>query len=318
MTELYKIHYPLDNNIYQASDQVVVMGYFDGVHKGHQAVIKAAREKADKLCLPLAVLTYTPYPGVVFEKQSLPWHDLTPLDEKVALLGELGVDRVYCLNLTSALSTLKPEDFVEQVLLALRAKAVVAGYDHLYGRPADRADMAHLPEYAQGRFEVITVGKKTLAGDDAAAKVASRDIRAALADGDLDFANDNLGRAHRTTGIVVHGDARGRTLGFPTINVWTPELETLPALGIYVVRVQIAGQTVKGMASIGRNVTFEANRPVTVEINLLDFKQAVYGEPVKVDWLQYLRGEVAFDSAEDLIAQLERDREDTREYFKKN
>lgn len=318
MTELYKIHYPLDNNTYKATDQVLVMGYFDGVHKGHQAVIRAAKERADELGLPLAVLTYTPYPGVVFEKQSLPWHDLTPLDEKVALLGKLGVDRVYCLNLTSRLSALEPENFVEQVLLPLQAKVVAAGYDHLYGRPADKANMAHLSGYAQGRFEVLTVGKKTLVGDEAAEKVASRDIRAALADGDLDFANASLGRAHRTTGIVVHGDARGRTLGFPTINVWTPELETLPALGIYVVRVQIAGQTVKGMASIGRNVTFEANRPVTVEINLLDFNQAVYGEPVKVDWLQYLREEVPFDSVDDLVAQLERDREDTREYFKKN
>lgn len=316
MTELTKLHYPLNNNLKVAEPQVLVMGYFDGVHLGHQVVIKRAKEEADRLGLPLAVLTYTPYPGLVFQKLPLPWHDLTPLDEKVALLSKLGVARVYCLNLTSMLSELEPQSFVDEVLMPLSPRVVVAGYDHLYGAREKQADMAHLPNYARNRFDVVTVAKTALAGQNH--KIASRDIRAALADGDLDFVKASLGRHHETSGVVVHGDARGRTLGFPTINIWTPEQESLPAIGVYVVSVAILGQQVMGMASIGRNVTFGKDRPVTVEINLLDFDQAVYGEPVRVKWLQRLRGEVAFESAEALIEQLERDRQDTRNYFEKD
>lgn len=316
MTELIRIHYPLDSQTIETTDQVLVMGYFDGVHRGHQAVIKKAKEEANRRGLPLAVLTYTPYPGLVFKKLPLPWHDLTPLNEKVTLLSKLGVDRVYCLNLTSSLAALAPQDFVDEVLMPLSPKAVVAGYDHLYGAREKQADMAHLAEYSADRFDVIAVGKESLPGQTD--KVASRDIRTALAAGDLDFVNASLGRVHQTTGTVVHGDARGRTLGFPTINIWTPEQESLPGIGVYVVSVNILGQRVMGMASIGRNVTFEKNRPVTVEINLLDFNQAVYGEPVKVEWLHYLRGEVAFDGADALVEQLKRDRQDTRRYFEKD
>ncbi|MBS9337190.1 riboflavin biosynthesis protein RibF [Fructobacillus parabroussonetiae] len=316
MTELYHIHYPLDDNQLPVRPQVLAMGFFDGVHLGHQAVIKAAKKQADKLGLPLAVLTYTPYPGLVFEKQPLPWRALTPLKQKVALLGKLGVDRVYVLNLTSSLAALPPEDFVEQVLLLLQAKAVVAGYDHLYGRQEEQADMAHLPEYAKSRFLVEAVQKTALSTDES--KVASRDIRRALASGDVDMAKQSLGRPHQTSGYVVHGDARGRTLGFPTINIWTNEEESLPGIGVYVVSVQLAGRLVQGMASIGRNVTFEKGRPVTVEINLFDFDEAVYGEFVRVNWLHYLRGEVAFTGAEALIEQLKKDRQNSLAYFKEN
>ncbi|MBS9336103.1 riboflavin biosynthesis protein RibF [Fructobacillus papyrifericola] len=316
MTELYQIHYPLDNNSLQARPQVLAMGFFDGVHLGHQAVIQAAKEQADRLGLPLAVLTYTPYPGLVFEKQALPWRALTPLKQKVELLEELGVDRVYVLNLTSALAALSPEQFVDQVLMPLQAKAVVAGFDHLYGRREEQADMAHLAEYAKGRFIVEAVSKTTLVNQDV--KVASRNIRQKLAEGDADFVKESLGRPHQTSGYVVHGDARGRTLGFPTINIWTSEEESLPGIGVYVVSVEIAGKRVLGMASIGRNVTFEKGRPVTVEINLFDFSKEVYGEFVKVDWLHYLRGEVAFSGAEALVEQLKKDREDSLKYFEEN
>ncbi|MCO0832501.1 bifunctional riboflavin kinase/FMN adenylyltransferase [Fructobacillus sp. W13] len=351
MTELIDLHYPFDGDNFIAEDQVIAMGYFDGVHKGHQAVIKAAKAKADELGLPLSVLTYTPYPGLVFEKKALPWRDLTPIAEKIALLSNLGVDRVYRLNLTSKLAGLKPTAFVDNVLLALHAKAVVAGFDHYYGPRAEQADMVHLQKFAQGRFDVVTVGKQTVGEMEAAtadasngnagtnssattddatsavstdssvakpdAKIASRTIRNQLEEGNVHAANAALGRVHHTTGTVVHGDARGRTLGYPTINIWTPEREFLPGIGVYAVRVEVAGQEVLGMASIGRNITFGEGRPVTVEINLLDWNEMIYGEPVKVYWDERLRGEVAFESVDGLIKQLEQDEAETRNYFKK-
>ena len=124
-----------------------------------------------------------------------------------------------------------------------------------------------------------------------------------------------MGRIYHTTGIVVHGEARGRELGFPTANVLTPELEWLPGIGIYAVKISIAGQWHIGMASIGRNVTFGDNRPITVEINILDFNQAIYGEDVIVAWHHHLRGEVKFNQVDDLITQLEKDKVATRTYF---
>ncbi|MBS9338064.1 riboflavin biosynthesis protein RibF [Fructobacillus sp. M2-14] len=317
MTELYDIHYPLDENNFIATDQVIAMGYFDGVHRGHQAVIAEAKKKAEEMGLPLSVLTYTPYPGLVFEKKELPWHDLTPIAEKVALLSSLGVDRVYRLNLTSKLAGLQPTAFVQNVLLPLKAKAVVAGFDHYYGAKDLQADMAHLQKFANGAFDVIAVQKQTLGQNDSQ-KIASRTIRKQLTEGDLEQVTAALGRTHHTTGTVVHGDARGCTLGYPTINIWTPETEFLPGIGVYVVRVEVDGQEVMGMASIGRNVTFGEGRPVTVEINLLDWSEMIYGEPVKVHWEHRLRGEVAFESVDGLIAQLENDEANTRKYFGKS
>ncbi|GAP00221.1 riboflavin biosynthesis protein RibF [Fructobacillus ficulneus] len=313
MTELINLHYPLTDLPQLNTDQVLAMGFFDGVHRGHQKVIKRAAQVAHDQGQPLAVLTYSPYPGLVFEKIAQPWHYLTPLAEKVDLLGQLGVDRVYCLQLTSHVADLDPEAFITGVLQPLRAATVVAGFDHKYGADKYEADMAHLPTYAKGRFEVVTVGKETLDADDR--KIASRQIRADLAAGDLTAVTASLGRVHQTTGLVVHGDARGRTLGYPTINIWTPELESLPGLGVYAVRTEVDGHWYDGMASIGRNITFEANRPVTVEINLFDFADQVYGETVKIEWHTKLRDEVKFTTVEALIDQLNGDRDQTKEYF---
>ncbi|GAP02617.1 riboflavin biosynthesis protein RibF [Fructobacillus pseudoficulneus] len=290
------------------------MGFFDGVHLGHQRVIQEAAKVAHRKDLPLVVLTYNPYPGLVFEKMNQPWHYLTPLEEKVKLLGKLGVDRVYCLQLTSHVSELAPEDFIQDVLLPLRAETVVAGYDHWYGAKKYQADMAHLPDFAKNRFQVVTVGKTSLKGTDD--KISSRVIRQQLTDGRLEQVTESLGRVHQTTGLIVHGDARGRTLGFPTINIWTPELESLPGIGVYAVSAFVDGRWYDGMASIGRNVTFEANRPVTVEINLFDFNDQVYGENVKVQWHLKLRDEVKFTTVEALVDQLQIDKELTLEYFR--
>ncbi|MDF7637064.1 riboflavin biosynthesis protein RibF [Leuconostocaceae bacterium ESL0958] len=313
MIERYHLHYPLQSKDFQASPQVLAMGFFDGVHRGHQAVIAAAKAAADERGLPLAVLTYEPYPGLVFEKTPLPFHYLTPLAEKTALLAELGVDRVYCLQLTAHLAALSPQEFIAAVLQPLAAEVVVAGFDHRYGPAEQDADMAHLKDYAAGAFDVITVDKQSLANESA--KIASRTIRHELQAGDLAAVNQALGRIHQTKGLVVRGDARGRTLGFPTINLATPEDYFLPGLGIYAVQVDCNGQRYQGMASIGRNITFEANRPVTVEINLFDFDDQVYGEEVTVYWYAKLRDEVKYQGAAALVAQLEKDRAQTQAYF---
>lgn len=310
MIKTTTLHYPIQN-FKQPVRQVVAMGFFDGVHLGHQAVIKRAKAEADALGVPLAVLTYDPHPSVAFKALTEPLKYLTVVKQKAQLLEKLGVSEMYKMQFTSQLAGLSPQVFVDEVLMQLNPVAVVAGFDHLYGSDKNQANMANLAIYAKSRFDVIIVPEF----DDLGLKIGSSKIRSALCVGDMQTVNRQLGRIYHTTGIVVHGEARGRELGFPTANVLTPELEWLPGIGIYAVKISIAGQWHIGMASIGRNVTFGDNRPITVEINILDFNQAIYGEDVTVAWHHHLRGEVKFNQVDDLIAQLEKDKVATRTYF---
>lgn len=310
MIKTTTLHYPIQN-FKQPARQVVAMGFFDGVHLGHQAVIKRAKAEADALGVPLAVLTYDPHPSVAFKALTEPLKYLTVVKQKAQLLEKLGVSEMYKMQFTSQLAGLSPQVFVDEVLMQLNPVAVVAGFDHLYGSDKNQANMANLAIYAKARFDVIIVPEF----DDLGLKIGSSKIRSALCVGDMQTVNRQLGRIYHTTGIVVHGEARGRELGFPTANVLTPELEWLPGIGIYAVKISIAGQWHIGMASIGRNVTFGDNRPITVEINILDFNQAIYGEDVTVAWHHHLRGEVKFNQVDDLITQLEKDKVATRTYF---
>lgn len=310
MIKTTTLHYPIQN-FKQPVRQVVAMGFFDGVHLGHQAVIKRAKAEADALGVPLAVLTYDPHPSVAFKALTEPLKYLTVVKQKAQLLEKLGVSEMYKMQFTSQLAGLSPQVFVDEVLMQLNPVAVVAGFDHLYGSDKNQANMANLAIYAKARFDVIIVPEF----DDLGLKIGSSKIRSALCVGDMQTVNRQLGRIYHTTGIVVHGEARGRELGFPTANVLTPELEWLPGIGIYAVKISIAGQWHIGMASIGRNVTFGDNRPITVEINILDFNQAIYGEDITVAWHHHLRGEVKFNQVDDLIAQLEKDKVATRTYF---
>lgn len=310
MIKTTTLHYPIQN-FKQPVRQVVAMGFFDGVHLGHQAVIKRAKAEADALGVPLAVLTYDPHPSVAFKALTEPLKYLTVVKQKAQLLETLGVSEMYKMQFTSQLAGLSPQVFVDEVLMQLNPVAVVAGFDHLYGSDKNQANMANLAIYAKARFDVIIVPEF----DDLGLKIGSSKIRSALCVGDMQTVNRQLGRIYHTTGIVVHGEARGRELGFPTANVLTPELEWLPGIGIYAVKISIAGQWHIGMASIGRNVTFGDNRPITVEINILDFNQAIYGEDITVAWHHHLRGEVKFNQVDDLITQLEKDKVATRTYF---
>ncbi|WP_125704308.1 riboflavin biosynthesis protein RibF [Lacticaseibacillus daqingensis] len=303
---------PLDQTLRPTQPVVLALGFFDGVHRGHQAVIQRARAAADARGLQLAVMTFDVHPAVIY--QHVPADSvkyLSTRQRKVALMAQNQVDVLYVLHFTPEFAALAPQAFVDQYLVGLNAAVVVAGFDYTYGKRAV-ANMTTLPDYAQGRFEVLTVPAAMIDG----AKISSTTIRAALDTGDIATANQLLGYAYETTGTVVHGEARGRTLGYPTANIATPTAERLPGIGIYTVLMQVNGAWVPGMASVGRNVTFGAGRPVTLEINLFDFHADIYGQPVVVRWLHYLRGEVQFTGAAGLVAQLAQDEAASRAYLK--
>lgn len=314
--QVIKIQHPLNPTLVPAGPVVLAMGFFDGVHRGHQAVIKTARQIADENNLPLAVLTYSHAPGIVYHQYKDGFKYLSTTNRKLELLEKLGVDRVYLVSFTSAYASQTPEEFVDQYLLAFHSKVVVAGFDHTYGRK-EIATMERLPEYAKGRFKVVTVPKFTLTGDPDA-KVGSRAIRQQIAGGQqLAEANKELGYVYTTTGIVVHGLARGRTLGFPTANIEAPSAELIPGIGVYTTQVEINSHWYGGMASVGYNITFGKAPKRTVEIYLFDFNQMIYGEEVKVRWYQYLRGEVKFANADELVAQMKKDEQQARDFLAK-
>lgn len=309
--EIIKIRHPYDLQQIPQKDVVLVLGFFDGVHRGHQKVINTGRQKADELGLDLAVMTFNHHPSVVFKKmgqEELKY--LTSLPQKERLMDWLKVDYLYEVAFTSDFAHLSPQAFVDQYIVGLHAKVAVSGFDYTYG-PKEIADVAHLPGYAKGRFEVVTVAKETDEGE----KISSSRIRKLLEAGDMEEANQLLGYPYSIDGVVVHGEARGRELGYPTANIKFSHYACLPMEGVYVCEFLVGGHVYPAMGSIGHNDTFGAGRQLTMEINILDFHQDIYGEQVSVRWLHLIREQVKFDGAQALIKQLEADAETTRRYF---
>ena len=227
---------------------VLALGFFDGVHRGHQAVIKQACQKAQEQNLKVAAMTFDHHASVVFEQphqKFSPLSYLTSVERKAELMDELGVDILYVVDFTSAFGSLNPEDFVQQYMVDLNAKVVVAGIDYTFG-PAELANMDTLPALAQSRFEVVKVPKIIFKDD----KIGSGKIREMVTEGDIDEADSHLGYAFQTRGVVVHGEARGRELGFPTANIVSDENQITPGIGIYVVEIKVGERWYKGMASV--------------------------------------------------------------------
>ncbi len=312
--QISRLHYPLSDDFKVDGPTVVAMGFFDGFHQGHQAVLQRAKIEAEKRGAKLAVLTYDHHPAIVYRKISP--HEqryLTLNDYKMQLLRDFGVDQVFLVNYSYDFQSQTPEEFINNFLKRFNAVAVVAGFDHTYG-DKKVATMANFPKFVKGAFDVITVPSVDINDK----KVSSTRIRIELDSGDVDSVTKLLGRPFQTRGVIVHGEERGRLLGYPTANVEHSEYQWLPTIGIYVVTVEIAGKKYLGMASIGKNVTFSDVHPMTVEINLMDFDRNIYGEVVNVNWLSYLRAEIKFQTPEDLIDQLDKDKVATREYLEQH
>lgn len=308
------LKHPYHWQLIEKSKVVLVLGFFDGVHLGHQALINAGRKKADKEGYQLAVMTFNRHPGLVFS--SIHPRDiqyLTTSKQKQEEMEKLDVDLYYEVEFTSAFGALIPEDFITQYIVNLNAEVVVAGYDYTFGPPKETS-MSLLEDLADNRFEVITIKEQRL---DSGQEISSTAIRKYLVEGEIEKANQLLGRPYATTGYVIHGMARGRQLGYPTANVYPDQELLIPAIGVYASKVCVQGQWHDAMTSIGYNVTFGDSKEYTIEVHILDFDQEIYGENVTIHWYEYMRGEEKFDSMEDLVIQLNQDEVDTREILRK-
>lgn len=287
----------------------VTVGSFDGVHRGHQDVLRQLVERARTLDVHSVLVTFDPHPLQIVNPSAAP-QLLTVGDEKLEVLAESGVDFVAVLPFNPALASLSAERFVSDILLSrFRMHNLLMGYDHRFGhnRSGDVETMRRLG--AERGFDVSVVPAVTVNGGQS---VSSTAIRRAVAGGDLDGAFRGLGRHYSMSGRVGEGARRGRLLGFPTVNVPVPSSKKLlPPEGVYAVRVQTPMGPHDGMLNLGPRPTF-GDAEVLLEAHLFDADLDLYGAPVRIDFVARLRDTQKFSGVEALVAQLNVDATNAR------
>jgi riboflavin kinase/FMN adenylyltransferase len=291
----------------------VTIGAYDGVHIGHRLLIDRVRRVAAEQDLALAVVTFDLHPAAVVRPESAP-RLLTDLEQKLELLGDTGVDYVLVLHFDRTRSEESAEDFVREVLVGcLDTRAVVVGHDFHFGYKR-RGNVALLQTMgAELGFDVT--GLRLFTGGADGQPVSSTRIRELLAAGAVGEAASLLGRPHQVRGVVTAGDRRGRALGFPTANVAVPELIAMPADGVYAGwYLRADGLRRPAALSLGRRPTFYDDADLALlEAYLLDFDGDLYGEAARVEFVAPVRGQARFASADELVAQMDRDVAVTRQ-----
>lgn len=282
---------------------VVTVGTFDGVHRGHWAVLQEIRRRAEETGRRSVLLTFHPHPLRIVRPEHAPPLLTTPTEKK-EILAETGLDYAVFLAFTPALSRYEPERFVREILVGrLGVEELVIGYDHGFGRGRS-GDVDTLREMGDELGFDVDVVEPVTAGDEA---ISSTSIRNAVQGGAVREAARGLGRPYSIRGVVVRGDGRGRGLGFPTANLEVADGDKLiPPAGVYAVRGVLRRGTHDGALHIGPRPTFQGSRP-SVELHLLDFEGELYGEIVRVDFVRYLREVRPFDTADALVEQMEAD-----------
>ena len=288
-------------DITNAKDSVLVLGYFDGLHRGHKALFDKAKEIAKRDDLALTALTFNESPRLALSRFTPDLLlSLTSPEKRYEKFAEYGVDYLYLIDFTSTFSKLSAKNFLENYIKQLRAKTIVVGFDYKFGH--DRKDAIDLAQ--QVNDDVVVVPEVQDNGE----KISSTRIRQLIFDGNIKEVNRLLGYNFSTRGIVVHGDARGRTIGFPTANLAPIDNVFLPGDGVYVSDVIVNGKSYRAMTSVGKNVTFGGTE-LRLEANIFDFKDEIYDETVEIIWLDKIRDMVKFAGADELIEQLKSDKE---------
>lgn len=289
----------------------MAIGFFDGVHRGHAEVIRQAVASAREQGFAPAVLTFSPHPRTVLGKDG--YHTvLTPLEDKLALFAELGVELAYVVAFDHGFAEVSADNFVRRLLLPLGVRSAVVGFDFRFGHRG-QGDAEALRSLSDGAISVRVV-EPVFDGD---AKISSTRIRACLASGDCEAAAVLLGRPYAISGEIVHGDARGRLLGFPTANMLPAVPYVIPRHGVYAVTVGGADEGTRelgGVINVGVRPTFDApGGAPRLETNLFDFQGDLYGRTLTVRFHRFLRPETKFASFDELKTQIGKDAERARE-----
>ena len=310
ITSLQQLH----NYAAQGQGCALALGTFDGLHLGHQEVILAAKQFAETLGLKLAVFTFSNHPMQYINPERIPPMLLT-LEDKLKVLEGLGVELLLDLPFDEELANLSPEAFLD-TLSPLSCQAIAVGENFTYGYRG-LGNSLSLEQAAAERGFRLRVCPLVKWGD---VVISSTLIRHLLVEGEVAAAAARLGRNYMLRGRVAHGNERGRLLDFPTANIELPELRqkvrmTIPAGGVYAVKALVRGKTYSGMANIGKNPTYGDVEDLRLETHIFAFQENIYGEELKVEFVERLRGEIKFADVQQLQEQLTKDKAACRKIF---
>ena len=285
------------------------IGIFDGVHKGHQSIIKKLNSIAQEKNLESAILTFWPHPRTIFNPND-DLKFLNTIEEKIYLLEKKGVQNLFLKEFDEEFRNLTGVEFVKQILVEkLNVKHLIIGHDHTFGKNRS-GDFSLLQKMSsEYDFEVEQVE----AVDFQDKHISSTQIRNALLEGNVKEANEMLGYVYSVSGEVVHGKKIGRTIGYPTANIAADPAKLLPKKGAYIVDVFVKNKHYKGMLSIGTNPTVNGNS-LSTEVYILDFNGDIYDEIISVNFRDFLHDEIKFESLEKLIERLDEDKKMTENF----
>jgi riboflavin kinase/FMN adenylyltransferase len=287
----------------------LTIGVFDGVHRGHREILANLTAGAHRNDAPAVVLTFWPHPAVVLGKR-YDLKTLTTPEERAGLLGELGVDVVITQPFTPEFAKLSAWDFMRRVSRGLGLRSLWIGYDFALGHNRE-ADVDRLTEIGQELgYNVQPIGPVKNGGD----VISSSLIRKRISTGQVARAADNLGRFYAISGPVVHGDGRGRRINIPTANIDYPKDKVIPANGVYACWAWVGTEKYPAAVNIGINPTFTPDKEIpNVEAHILDFDRELYGQEVKLEFVEYLRQELKYNNVEALLEQIHADITNTRQ-----
>lgn len=303
---------------------MVTIGTFDGVHYGHQKIIKRLCELAKSSGGESVILTFFPHPRMIIDPENQDLKLINTIKEKAEIIANLGVDHLIITPFTRDFSNLNAQEYIEKILVnTIGTKKIIIGYDHRFGKDR-KGGMKELETYANiFDYTVEEIPEQDI--NDVA--VSSTKIRKALLEGDVALAADYLGYFFSISGPVIKGDKIGRTIGFPTANIFVEETyKLIPGDGIYAVTIEMEAQsksqnaqitTYKGMAYIGQRPTINGMTR-NIEVNIFDFDREIYGQTIKMNFMKFLRHDVKFTGLEALTTQLHQDKKDTLAFFTSN
>ena len=289
---------------------VIALGTFDGLHLGHTDVINTARDYAERSGLKLAVFTFSNHPLALIRPDLVPVRIISA-EEKIKLLESFGVDYLINIPFTEDFAALSPDEFLEK-LACFNYRCLVVGENFTYGFLGSGKTETLERSGRKNGFDVIVRPLVKMNGN----VVSSTGIRNLIQAGHIEYANRMLGRAYAITGKIVHGEQRGRRLGFPTANIELLHGEmAVPAPGVYAVTASIEGSIFEGMGNIGNNPTFNDVEHVRLEVNLFNCSGDLYGKTMSVQFHKYIRAEKKFSGVEELCRQIEEDKKAIKTYF---
>jgi len=297
-----KVNKDLKNAI-SSQPSILTLGTFDGVHKGHRKIISNLKSEAKTNNLRSIILTFFPHPRNIVSSEII--KSISTIDEKIKIFSDLGIDELIIQKFDKSFASMDAKEFIELLVNNLKIKKIIVGYNHRFGKNRS-ADINVLKDFSlKYDFEVLEI--KAFEVENI--KISSTKIRDAIQQGNIKLCNNYLGYNFNINGDVVKGKSIGKSLGFPTANIKiVEEYKIMPKNGVYLVRCFFEKEKLYGMMNIGFNPTFGSNDK-TLEVNIFDFDKDLYGETIRIEFLNFIREEIKFENVELLQNQLIKDRE---------